>query len=111
MPWNAWSLDFEVVYHFRYPGYILHMDAQQDIFLDIYRRFQQEGIQFAHPLSFVRLGEPVGGRHSRGSAGGCDAVGAIVSLQILNIGYCRTVTDSSYNAFMHHPIPDLMHGA
>jgi len=56
--WGEWSLDFEVVYHFRSPDYILHMDAQQDIFLDIYRRFQQEGIQFAHPMSIVRLADP-----------------------------------------------------
>jgi small-conductance mechanosensitive channel len=56
--WNEWSLDFEVVYHFRSPDYILHMDAQQDIFLEIYRRFQQEGIPFAHPMSIVRLADP-----------------------------------------------------
>jgi small-conductance mechanosensitive channel len=59
--WSEWSLDFEIVYHFRSPDYILHMDAQQDIFLDIYRRFQQEGIQFAHPLSIVRLADPAQG--------------------------------------------------
>jgi hypothetical protein len=70
VPWNAWSLDFEVVYHFRCPDYILHMDAHQDIFLDIYRRFQQEGIQFAHPLSFVRLGEPLGGGMAAGRPAG-----------------------------------------
>ena len=57
MNWGEWSLDFEVVYHFQSPDYILHMDAQQDIFLRIYRRFEQEGIQFAHPLSIVRLAE------------------------------------------------------
>jgi small-conductance mechanosensitive channel len=56
--WGQWSLDFEVVYHYRSPDYILHMDAQQNIFLDIYRRFQQEGIEFAHPLSIVRLADP-----------------------------------------------------
>lgn len=56
--WGQWSLDFEVVYHYRSPDYILHMDAQQDIFLDVYRRFQQEGIEFAHPLSIVRLDDP-----------------------------------------------------
>ena len=56
--WGQWSLDFEVVYHFRSPDYILHMDAQQAIFLGIYRRFQQEGIEFAHPLSIVRLDDP-----------------------------------------------------
>jgi len=57
MMWGEWSLDFEVVYHFRSPDYILHMDAQQDIFLEIYRRFEQEGIQFAHPMSIIRLAD------------------------------------------------------
>jgi small-conductance mechanosensitive channel len=56
--WGEWSLDFEVVYHFRSPDYILHMDAQQDIFLEIYRRFEEEGIRFAHPMSIVRLADP-----------------------------------------------------
>jgi small-conductance mechanosensitive channel len=56
--WGQWSLDFEIVYHYRSPDYILHMDAQQDIFLDIYRRFQREGIEFAQPLSIVRLADP-----------------------------------------------------
>jgi len=55
--WGEWSLNFEVVYHFRSPDYIRHMDAQQDIFLEIYRRFQKEGIAFANPTSIVRLGE------------------------------------------------------
>jgi small-conductance mechanosensitive channel len=62
--WGEWSLDFEVVYHFRSPDYILHMDAQQDIFLEIYRRFEEEGIRFAHPTSIVRLADPPqGGSH------------------------------------------------
>jgi len=56
--WSEWSLDFEVVYHFRSPDYILHMDAQQDIFLEIYRRFQQEHIPFAHPMSIIRMADP-----------------------------------------------------
>jgi small-conductance mechanosensitive channel len=58
MMWGEWSLNFEVVYHYRSPDYFLHMDAQQDIFLGIYRRFQQEGIAFAHPMSVVRLADP-----------------------------------------------------
>jgi small-conductance mechanosensitive channel len=59
--WGEWSLDFEVVYHFRSPDYVLHMDAQQDIFLEIYRRFEKEGIRFAHPLSIIRLADPPAG--------------------------------------------------
>jgi small-conductance mechanosensitive channel len=56
--WGQWSLDFETVYHFRSPDYIRHMDAQQAIFLEIYRRFQEAGIEFAQPLSIVRLADP-----------------------------------------------------
>jgi small-conductance mechanosensitive channel len=68
--WGEWSLDFEVVYHFRSPDYVLHMDAQQDIFLEIYRRFEQEGIRFAHPLSIVRLADgPAGLQAAAGQAG------------------------------------------
>jgi small-conductance mechanosensitive channel len=69
--WGEWSLDFEVVYHYRSPDYVLHMDTQQDIFLEIYRRFQHEGIQFAHPLSIVRLADPgLAGLASARAAGG-----------------------------------------
>jgi small-conductance mechanosensitive channel len=56
--WSGWSLDVEAVYHFRSPNYVLHMDAQQEIFPEIYRRFQQEGMAFAHLMSIVRLGDP-----------------------------------------------------
>jgi small-conductance mechanosensitive channel len=67
--WGEWSLDFEVVYHFRSPDYVLHMDAQQDIFLEIYRRFEKEGIRFAHPMSIVRLADPPGGLVPGAAAG------------------------------------------
>ncbi|WP_051933287.1 mechanosensitive ion channel family protein [Massilia sp. BSC265] len=62
--YGDWSLDYEVVYHFKSPDYILHMDAQEQILLQVYRAFQREGIQFAHPLSVVRVAgahDPVGG--------------------------------------------------
>jgi small-conductance mechanosensitive channel len=53
--YGEWSLDFEVVYHFRSPDYLLHMDAQQVILFELYRQFERAGIEFAHPLSIVRL--------------------------------------------------------
>lgn len=55
--YGEWSLNIEVVYHFQSPDYIAHMDTQQAILLEIYRRFEREGIQFAHPLSIVRLAD------------------------------------------------------
>lgn len=59
--YGEWSLNFEVVYHFQSPDYIAHMDTQQAILLEIYRRFEREGIRFAHPLSIVRLADQEGG--------------------------------------------------
>ena len=56
--YGEWSLDFEVVSHFKSPDYILHMDAQQAILLEVYRCFERERIQFAHPLSVIRVAEP-----------------------------------------------------
>ncbi|MEW6760015.1 MAG: mechanosensitive ion channel family protein [Pseudomonadota bacterium] len=70
--YGDWSLDFEVVYHFKSPDYMLHMDAQQDILLQVYRAFQREGIQFAHPLSVVRVADakdPAGGWPAPGAGG------------------------------------------
>jgi small-conductance mechanosensitive channel len=58
MSYGEWSLDFEVVYQFGSPDYFAHLDTQQAIFLELYRRFEQEKIQFAHPLSIVRIAEP-----------------------------------------------------
>jgi small-conductance mechanosensitive channel len=55
--YGEWSLNFEVVYHFQSPDYIAHMDTQQAILLEIYRRFEREQIRFAHPLSIVRLAD------------------------------------------------------
>jgi small-conductance mechanosensitive channel len=58
MNYGEWSLDFEVVYHFKSPDYIAHMDTQQKVFLELYRRFEHEKLQFAHPMSIVRIAEP-----------------------------------------------------
>jgi small-conductance mechanosensitive channel len=55
--YGEWSLDFEVVYHFQSPDYIAHMDTQQAVLLEIYRRFEREQIRFAHPLSIVRFAD------------------------------------------------------
>jgi small-conductance mechanosensitive channel len=73
--WGEWSLNFEVVYHFQSPDYVRHMDAQQDIFLEIYRRFQQAGIDFAYPTSVVRLGERELAGMTRAQQGGTSPPG------------------------------------
>jgi small-conductance mechanosensitive channel len=43
------SLNFEVVYYVLDPDYNLYMDVQQAINLEIYRRFERAGIEFAFP--------------------------------------------------------------
>ena len=78
MMWGEWSLNFEVVYHYRSSDYFMHMDAQQDIFLEIYRRFQQEGIAFAHPMSIVRLADPELAGALHGGRNGAPPPGASV---------------------------------
>jgi small-conductance mechanosensitive channel len=43
------ALNFECVYYVEAPEYLLFMDIQQTINLDIYRRFAEQGIEFAYP--------------------------------------------------------------
>ncbi|MDZ7844929.1 MAG: mechanosensitive ion channel family protein [Anaerolineales bacterium] len=49
------SLNYEVVYYVRQPDYEVYMDVQQEINLAIYRRFEQEGIEFAFPTQTLHL--------------------------------------------------------
>lgn len=46
---GAYSLDFEVVYFVLTADYNIYMDIQQEINLQIFTRFEQEGIEFAFP--------------------------------------------------------------
>ena len=43
------ALEYEVVYYVLAPEYNLYMDIQQAINLAIHKRFEDEGIEFAHP--------------------------------------------------------------
>ncbi len=49
------SLDFEVVYSVRDPDYNLYRDIQQAINLALFRRFAEEGIEFAYPTRTLYL--------------------------------------------------------
>jgi len=51
------ALVFEVAYSTNAPGFDLYMDTQQQINLEIYRRFSDEGIDFAYPTRTVLLGK------------------------------------------------------
>jgi len=47
--YGDFSLDYEVVYFVLVPEYNTYMDIQQAINLELYRRFEQEAIEFAYP--------------------------------------------------------------
>ncbi|MGB5216922.1 MAG: mechanosensitive ion channel family protein [Smithella sp.] len=47
------SLNFEVVYFVNDPDYNIYMDVQEAINLEIFRRFLEEGIEFAYPTRTI----------------------------------------------------------
>jgi small-conductance mechanosensitive channel len=49
------SLNFEVVYYVLVPDFNIYMDRQQAINLEIFRRFEEEGIDFAYPTQTLFL--------------------------------------------------------
>lgn len=53
--YGDFSLLFETVYWVTSPDYNLYMDIQQNINLEIYRRFLEEGIEFAYPTQTVYM--------------------------------------------------------
>ena len=53
--YGTYSLDFEVVYTMLTPDYNLYMDLQQRVYLRIYERFHEEGIEFAYPTQVVEF--------------------------------------------------------
>lgn len=49
------SLNFEVVYYVTNPDYNLYMDIQERINQEIFRRFDEEGIEFAYPTRTIYI--------------------------------------------------------
>lgn len=47
------SLNFEIVYYVLTSDYAIYMDIQEEINLKIYRKFAEEGIEFAYPTQTV----------------------------------------------------------
>lgn len=47
------SLNFEVVYFVNEPDYNIYMNVQEAINLEIFRRFREEGIEFAYPTKTI----------------------------------------------------------
>ena len=60
--YGAFSLDFEIVYWVLDRDYNLFMDIQQTINIKLFRRFGDEGIEFAYPTQtlFLEKGEGFG---------------------------------------------------
>lgn len=57
------SLNFEIVYWIKNPDYNVYMDLHQAINLEIFRRFEKEGIVFAYPTQtlYMNREESTGG--------------------------------------------------
>ncbi|MBI4194310.1 MAG: mechanosensitive ion channel family protein [Betaproteobacteria bacterium] len=51
--YGDFALQFEVVYYVLSPEFNAYMDVQQAINVEIYRRFGEEGIEFAYPTQTV----------------------------------------------------------
>ena len=54
------TLDFEIVYYMQTPDYMTFMDIQQTINLALFRRFEEEGIDFAFPTRTVHVRQEQG---------------------------------------------------
>lgn len=54
--YGDFALKFEVVYYVLVPDYNAYMDIQQAVNLAIYKRFEQEGIDFAYPTQTLYIG-------------------------------------------------------
>lgn len=55
MRYGASSLDFEMVFWVKNPEYNVFMDRQQELLLNIMRKLQAEGIEFAFPTQTLHL--------------------------------------------------------
>ena len=64
--YGDFSLNYEIVYYVMDADYTLYMDQQQSIYLDIYRIFEQHGIEFAYPTQTLIL-QPETGQSLQGS--------------------------------------------
>lgn len=56
--YGDFALIFEIIYFVEAPEYRLYMDIQQAVNLEIYRRFGEEGIEFAYPTQTLHLVRP-----------------------------------------------------
>lgn len=57
--YGASSLDFEFVFYVADPEYNVYMDLQQNILLEIFRKFSAEKVEFAFPTQTIHVGSMV----------------------------------------------------
>lgn len=50
---GSYSLNFETVYYVPSPDYTIYMDVQQEIYRNIFRIFNERGIEFAYPTQKI----------------------------------------------------------
>jgi small-conductance mechanosensitive channel len=55
---GEYSLEFEAVYYMEIPDYMIYMDTQQAINLQLFDCFAQQGIEFAYPTQKVLVERP-----------------------------------------------------
>ena len=55
--YGNFSLNFEIVYWVKDPDYTLYMNIQQSINFDVFKRFKEEGIEFAYPTQTLFLNQ------------------------------------------------------
>lgn len=56
--YGDFSLNFEIVYFVQSNEYPVFMDTKQEINLKIYKKFQEEGIEFAYPTQTIFTQQP-----------------------------------------------------
>ncbi|MDA2918605.1 mechanosensitive ion channel family protein [Desulfobacterota bacterium AH_259_B03_O07] len=62
--YGDFSLNYETVYYVLSPDYNLYMDINQAINLEIFRRFEEEGIEFAYPTQTLFVEKEESGEQS-----------------------------------------------
>ncbi len=67
--YGDFSLNFEIVYWVLNPDYKYYMDVQQNINLELFKRFEEEGIEFAYPTQTIFVTSENGGNSQRPEAG------------------------------------------
>lgn len=61
--YGEYSLIYQVVYYVENSEYIVYMDIQQKINLELNKRFKEEGIEFAYPTQSIHVYDQMSGKN------------------------------------------------